>query len=422
MKRALSFFGKILLALTGIALPILALEVVIRLLGIAPPPVPNPNIWQSDPILGWKHQPNSGGIFYSSYNEYQTDVQINALRLRDDAALTGYDIPPEKLRVLVLADSFGEALQVPLKDTFFKQMQRHLTDAGIPAQTINTGVGSFGTDQELLMFRAEGVKYRPDVTLLFFFVRNDTANSFAPLEIARNGGSIQKSYFHLDENGSLVYPVPFDPDTAYANDAAKPKPLPPARLLPVSDRLFLHSALYRWLAPHLADIPPVLHALGPGGLLGGEARIRATTPDIPVPFFVYQTPMNAEWQSAWQLMDALIAELQSQVEASGSKFAVVIIPAKEQVYPQKWQQTLKINPAMQTLQWDMELPNKTLVEILKRHNIPYVDLLPKFRQAAQTSPAVPLYFVHDGHWTAAGHQLAGQSVYQFMIDSGLVKK
>ena len=422
MKRLFSFLGKILLALMGTILPILALEIVVRVLGMAPPPVPNPNIWQSDPILGWKHQPNSGGIFYSSYNEYQTDVQINALGLRDDPSLTDYDIPAGKLRLLVLADSFGEALQVPLADTFFKQTQQRLADAGIAAQTINTGVGSYGTDQELLMFRQEGVKFHPDVTLLFFFVRNDTANSYAPLEIARNGGSVQKSYFRLDENGSLVYPAPFDPATAYQTlGLEKPKPLPPAPMLPVSDWLFLHSALYRWLAPHLADVPAVLHALGPGGLLGGEARIRATTPDIPVPFFVYQTPMNADWQSAWQLMDALIAELQSQVMASGSKFGVVIIPAKEQVYPDKWEQTLRRNPAMQSLQWDMEQPNRQLADILHRHDIPYLDLLPVFRQAAQNSPDVPLYFVHDGHWTANGHHLAGKSVFQFLVDEGWAK-
>lgn len=417
MKRLFALLGKILLVLLGTALPILALELVVRMLGFAPPAIPNPNIWQSDPNLGWKHQPNSGGVFYSSYNEYQTDVRINTLGLRDDLSLTGYDIPPEKLRLLILADSFGEALQVPLEETFFKQAQRTLEENGVPVQTINTGVGSYGTDQELLMFRQEGVKYQPDVTLMFFFVRNDTANSYAPLEIARNGGSVQKSYFRLDDGGSLVYPAPFDPAMAYVNGVEKPKELPPAPMLPVADWFFLHSDLYRWLAPRLADIPPVLHALGPGGLLGGEARIRATTPDVPIPFFVYQTPMNDDWQLAWALMDALMGEAKRTVEASGSKFAVVIIPAKEQVYPDRWAQTLAKNPAMQALQWDMMLPNKMLTDILRRHDIPYVDLLPIFEQAAQSQPDEPLYFVHDGHWTSAGHALAGKSVAQFLLDS-----
>ncbi len=422
MKRVFSFLGKILLALAGTILPILALEIVVRILNIAPPPVPNPNIWQSDPSLGWKHQPNSGGIFYSSYNEYQTDVQINALGLRDDPSLTDYDIPAEKLRLLILADSFGEALQVPLEKTFFKQAQQHLAAAGIAAQTVNTGVGSYGTDQELLMFRQEGVKFHPDVTLLFFFVRNDTANSYAPLEVARNGGSVQKSYFRLDDDGTLVYPAPFDPDTAYQTlGLEKPNPLPPAPMLPVSDWLFLHSALYRWLAPRLADVPVILHTLGPGGLLGGEARIRATTPDIPIPFFVYQTPMNDDWQAAWQLTDALLAELQSQVTAAGSKFGVVIIPAKEQVYPDKWAQTLRRNPAMQSLQWDMAQPNRQLAAILNRYDIPYLDLLPLFQKTAQQHPDKPLYFVHDGHWTANGHYLAGEAVSKFLLDEGWVK-
>ncbi len=422
MKRLLSFLGKILLAMTGVLLPILVLEIVIRALGMAPPPVPNPNIWQSDSLLGWKHLPNSGGTFYSSFNEYQTDVEINALGLRDDESLTSYNLPAEKLKVLILADSFGEALQVPLEKTFFKQMEQHLTENGIPTQTINTGVGSYGTDQEATFFRLEGIKYRPDLTLLFFFVRNDTVNSYAPLEIARNGGSIQKSFYHLDENGKLVYPAPFDPDHAYASAAKKPNPLPPAPLLPAADWLFLHSDLYRWLTPYLADIPPLLNVLGPSGILGGEARIRAAHPAVPVPFYVYQTPLTNEWQSAWQLMEAIIVDLQAQVEANGSRFAVVIIPAKEQVYPAQWEKTLAANPALQTKTWDLTLPNQQLTTILTRHQIPYLDLLPIFRQMAQDSPETPLYFVHDGHWTENGHALAGEAVSQFLLDSGWTER
>ena len=423
MKQLFSFVGKILLATIGIALPILALEIIIRVLGMAPPPIPNPNIWQSDAVLGWTHLPNSGGTFYSSYNEYQTDVQINAVGMRDDLDLTAYQLPDDELSVMILADSFGESLQVPIEKTFFKNIQRKLTENGIPAQTLNTGVGSYGTDQEVTYFREEGHKFNPDLTLLFFFVRNDTVNSYAPLEIARNGGSIQKSFYHLDDAGSLVYPAPFDSETAYETyGVEKPKPLPHAPLARTADWLYLHSDLYRFSVPYLTDMPAVLHAVGASGILGGEARVRVAHPAVPVPFYVYQNPLTHEWQSAWALIDALIADLQSQVEANGSQLAVILIPAKEQVYPEQWSKILAANADMQNSSWDLEMPNRQMENILTKHKIPHLDLLPIFEQAAQNAPDTALYFVHDWHWSEAGHALAGESVFQFLMDENLAQK
>lgn len=419
MKKIYALLGNVLLVLLGLLLPLLAAEAAVRLLHLAPPPIPNPTIWDTDATLGWKHIPDSGGTFYSSFNEYTTAVKINALGLRDDETLNRYDAAQDKFKVMILADSFGESLQVPLEKTFFKGLQNRLTGAGLAAQSINTGVGSWGTDQEDTFFRVEGYKYQPDLTLLFFFANNDPANNYKPLEVARNGGSIQKNFYRLDETGQLVYPLPFDPDNAYQSDPEPPK-LPPAPLTAAADWLWLNSDLYRWATPYLCDIPPVLKALGPSGLLGGEGRIRATHPDVPVTFFVYQTPLTEEWQSAWQLTEAILADLRNQTEAQGSKFAVVLVPAKEQVYPAQWERTIAANPAMQAYTWDLTLPNRQLAEILDRQGITYLDLLPAFTAAANPSNSAPLYFRRDGHWTEAGHALAAEAVFDFVKAKKLV--
>jgi hypothetical protein len=420
MKKFGGILGRLVLIVLGLLLPILMLEIGVRLLRLAPPPVPNPNIWEFHPELGWWHIPDSGGIFYSSFNEYQTEVKINALRLREDKSLNSYDLAANKFKLMILADSFGEALQVPLEKTFFKRLQNLLTENGLDTQTINTGVGSWGIDQEATFFRLEGYKYQPNLTLLFFFTRNDALNSYGPLEIARNGGSIQKSFYRLDETGKLVYPPPFDPDHAYPSEEAKPKPLPPAPLLKTADWLWLHSHLYRWLAPYLRDIPPVLKTLGPSGLLGGEGRIRAAHPSVPVPFYVYQKPIGEEWQNAWALTEAILADLRRQVEANGGHLAVIITPAKEQVYPEQWAKTLATNPSMQNSNWDLTLPNRQLTQILTRQEIIYLDLLPAFQEAASQPESVPLYFTHDGHWTETGHNLTAQAIFEFLVAENLV--
>ena len=418
MKGISIVLGRMGLIVGGLLAPLVLLEIIARSLGLAPPPIPNPTIWDFHPELGWRHIPNSGGIFYSSFNEYEAEVKINSLGLRDEDQLTSYDIP-DRFKVLILADSFAEALQVPLEKTFYKQLQTKLTGHGLATQTINAGVGSWGTDQEATYYRLEGYKFEPDLTLLFFFTCNDTVNNYAPLEIARNGGNIQKSFYRLDEMGRLITPPPFDPDRAYEGQEP-PKPLPPAPWLKTADWLWLHSHLYRWLAPYLRDAPGIVKRLGPSGILGGEGRIRATHPAIPVPFYVYQTPMTTEWEEGWELTEAILVNLRDQILEDGGKFAVVVIPAREQVYPEEWEQIVAGSPAMQSLSWDLALPNHSLAEILTRQQISYLDLLPAFSVAANQPKARRLYFSHDGHWTEAGHALAAETIFTFLQEENLV--
>ncbi|MEM7032851.1 MAG: hypothetical protein AAF629_25100 [Chloroflexota bacterium] len=411
------FVVRIALVIFGVLFPLIILELTVRVLGLAPPAIPNPAIWDFHPELGWWHIPNSGGTFYSSFNEFEVDVQINSLGLRDDVhldeAYLKSDTFENQYRILILADSFAEALQVPLEETFYKQLQNNLIEAGQATQTINAGVGSWGTDQEALFYRLAGGRFKPDLTLLFFFTRNDVVNNYGPLEIARNGGSIQKNFFRFDEAGGLVYPEPFDPDRAY-DQAEKPPPLPPAAWVTTADWLWLNSALYRWATPYLRDIPPVVRTLGPSGILGGEGRIRATHPAIPVPFFTYQTPLSPDWEIAWDLTEAILSDLRNQVEADGGQFAVVIIPAREQVYTDEWTRTVAASAEMSNLTWDIELPNSQLHTRLARQDILYLDLLSTFREAATQNPSTRLYFRHDGHWTEAGHHLASETIFDFI--------
>jgi hypothetical protein len=416
VRAIAAILGRIGLIVAGLLIPFVILEIVARAFGLAPPPIPDPTIWDFHPQLGWWHIPNSGGVFYSSFNEYETEVRINGLGLRDDESLDSYDIP-DRFKLLVLADSFGEALQVPLEKTFYKQLQAKLTENGPSSQTINAGVGSWGTDQEATYYAIEGHKFNPDLTLLFFFTRNDTVNSYAPLEIARNGGHIQKSFYTLDETGNLIPPEPFDPDAAYDN-IDPPDPLPPAPCLETADWLWLHSHLYRWLAPYLRDTPTIVKWLGPSGLLGGEGRIRATHPAIPVPFYVYQTPLRPEWERGWNLIEAILSNLRDHIEEDGGKFAVVIIPAREQVYPAEWEHIVANNSVMRPLNWNLELPNQILGQILTRQQIPYLDLLPPFRAVTNDR----LYFTHDGHWTEAGHTLAAEAIFTFLYEENLVEQ
>lgn len=420
MKTLSKFLGRLGLVAVGLLAPLLALEMGVRLAHLAPPPEPNPAIWAPHPLLGWWHIPNSGGLFHSDYNEFETEVRINARGLRDREI--GYDNPDQAFRVLSLADSFGEALQVNLADTYHKQLETLLAGSlGRPVQVLNAGVGGWGTDQEAIFYVAEGFRYEPDVVLLAFFIRNDVVNNYGPLEIARNGGSQQKQFFSLSPEGELI-PPPVQDNPQVQTSAAAAGSRQPGEgeitsrppLLPLADVLWQSSALYRFILPYLRDMPPLVRELGPSGILGGEGVIRAGHPVTPVPFYIYQTPPEARFEAAWSLTEAILRRLRDEVEKRGATLVVVIVAAPEQVYPARWEQTLAGNPEMAGLTWDLEAPNRRLAGFLAAENIPYLDLLPVFRQAAGQPDSLPLHLRRDQHWTAAGHRLAAEAIHDFL--------
>jgi hypothetical protein len=324
---------------------------------------------------------------------------------------------------LSLADSFGEALQVNLDQTYHKQLEGLLADSlGRPVEVINAGVGGWGTDQEAIFYVAEGFRYQPEVVLLAFFVRNDMVNNYGPLELASVAGSQQKEFFSLSPEGKLIPPAVREKAKSEAkaenmllSAQAQPSPQPNngPLLLPLADGLWGWSALYRLLVPYLRDIPPVVQQVGPSGILGGEGVVRAGHPTTPVHFFVYQSPPEAQFEAAWALTEAIIKRLHDEVESRGARLAVVIIGAPEQVYPAEGARLLA-NPGLQGVTIDFDLPNRRLNDFLTAENIPHLDLLPVFRQAAADPETPRLHFRHDGHWTVAGHRLAAEAIYEFL--------
>jgi SGNH hydrolase-like domain, acetyltransferase AlgX len=404
-----ALLSRFLLIVLGILIPLLLLEGAIRMLDIAPPASVRPPLWAPHPYLGWFHVPNRGGVFYSEYGEFRADVHINARGLRDREI--GYDNTDGAYRILVLGDSFAEALQVPLEATFIKQLEQQLSRPDRPVEVINGGVGGWGTDQEAIFYAIEGFRYQPDVVLLCFFPHNDVLNNYQPLEVGRIG-EIQKPFFHL-ENGQLVAPtLPFEPPPSRA---ATPTPW-----LPVGEWLNGHLALYRLVTPYAREVPFLVQTLGPTGLLGGMAVSIASDAQPALSYEVYRTTPTAAWQEAWQLTDAIIQRLDSEVRSHGGQLATVIIGTPEQVYPARWSAALSRYPALRGQDVQMDVPNRRLAGILDQANIPYLDLLPVFRAEASLSSSPPLYYRHDGHWTPIGHMLAARSIAAFLDQAGLL--
>jgi hypothetical protein len=177
--------------LVGIAL----FEVGVRALGIDYNLSPN---WRYHPILGWSQVP--GASYDVVVQGRPVHVSFNALGFRDqDHQLAK---PPGVKRIVVIGDSFCEAVQVNVEETFWKTLERLLnqrdSSAGNPTrwEVINLGVGDFGTAQEYIALRDYGLAFHPDVVIQEIFPLNDICNNSIGLYgLCRSHNDRYRPYF-----------------------------------------------------------------------------------------------------------------------------------------------------------------------------------------------------------------------------------
>ena len=423
MRRIVSV---LLLILFYLGLSAVIAEIGVRLAHAAPPAAANGWFWRApDPVTGWSHIPAASGRSFNPFYEYDAQVTFNSRGIRGPESL-GYAKPEAVYRVLLLGDSFMEAVQVNDDETLGEQLAALLqTEMGRPVEVINAGVSGFGTDQELLWLREEGVKYAPDLVLLAVYPHNDFMNNAEVLESANQGG-INKPFFSLVDGKLQLHYYPFDPATVPAVtspfvEKALPD-TPPGPLTPVAEWLHDHSAFYRYFDPHIRIAAPRLAAwLARTGLLspGQESKLVAQPQGyVPLTYRIYQNPPGPEWQASVRVTTALFGEIRQTAESLGVPAAALVIPSPESVYPARWQQILTQFPAMQSDAWDLQQPERLAMTSLAAAGVPALSLAESFAQNAATAPL--LYFVEEGHWTSDGHRLGARAGVNFLGESGLI--
>lgn len=130
--------------------------------------------WRYDPRYGWSHIPGAHGVFTADDGK-ATSVIINTKGFRgpeSDYARAGIG-----RRILLLGDSMAWGFGVDYDETFGALVERMVPDT----QVINLAVSGYSTDQELLVYRDEGYKYRPDLVVIVV-AANDPASNARTLE------------------------------------------------------------------------------------------------------------------------------------------------------------------------------------------------------------------------------------------------
>ncbi len=325
-------------------------------------------ITEHHPRFGWALIPNSETRHYSS--EFDTRVSINGQGLRHDRDIP-YGRPVGKRRILLLGDSNTFGHGVNIEERFGEKIEKRLRDV----EVVNMAVYGTGTDQQLLLYLDEGVKYAADLVILCYGIDNIERNA-TKARLTSNRW-VGKPSFEL-RDGELILtnvPVPSEVDAREKIEVKRKWEKRPSAGVPIPFKRTLrkHSSLYKLVRTGI-----------PRGLLD-------TLRTIPMEFPEYE-PSRKEWK----LTEALFKEFAYAARENGSRFLLIILSASEYHYEIE----------------EDTLPQRLIREMGEREGIAVLDLLPGLKKAYRQGAV--LSFALDQHWTPEGHTFAAQVITDYL--------
>jgi hypothetical protein len=280
--------------------------------------------------------------------QYEMDLVINSKGLRDREF--PYAKPPGTRRILCLGGSFTAGYGVRAEETFAKVLEQLLNadeDESEKWEVLNGGVGSTGTAHQLAFFQTEGRKYSPDFVLVCFSQATDFWDNIV-------------SGLYSLEDGELV-----------KHDAHRT----PSRRI---------QKLAAWI-PGYATFFAKSHLLNFVKIRISRYHYRDLAERIQIP------DQSAVEQSEEELTRRLLLALRDACRDIDCRLVVTAIPL-----PNTWG-------------WYDETVD--LMEYMRDHDIPFVDLSPGFREAADRG--IQIVYPKDLHWTREGHELTGNALCEF---------
>jgi len=366
VRRARAWVVAGLLVVGATAVALVLAEVGLRLL--YPQPL---GVWLQDRDGLAGHWP--GLVTYLP--QFGLSVSFNSAGMRDRAH--SMEKGDGVFRVLVLGDSFMEALQVPFESSFPSLLERGLASrVGRRIEVVNASVSGWGTDDELKYLTTHGRKLRPDLILVAMTLHNDISDNL-------------RERFHTMRNGALVEK-------------------------PGENLSFLQYKVIQlkgFLASRSHAYQLVLRARR-----SREVRVEASQLNVHV-VDLFREPTNARISRGLELTSLLLQQMASIAAADGSRLVLALLPLVVQLSDERFANLAEAAAgSMHGLQ--RERPQSLISHMGRRLGIDVIDLLPAFKESVHAGES--LYLERDGHWNEAGHRLAVSIVISELLRRGLV--
>ena len=304
------------------------------------------------------------------------DVRTNDLGFRDEPRTRTK--PKDVFRVVVVGDSFMEALQVAHSDSLPHLLEKLLGEhSSRSIEVLNAGVSGWGTDDQLTWLRREGFGLEPDLVLIARTLHNDVSDN------------VELRHHELIDGVPHPRPRVEMPVLEYAD-------------LEIKGWLAGHSYLYRFLT---------------NALHGRELKARADGLNRHVDELIRRQP-SEEIEHGWQWTDMYLDAIVHEGRAIGVQTAVFLIPLAVQLSDSAFDEFVA-RRALGLDEVDPEKPQSRMANWGREADVDVIDLLEAFRDRTASSPGI-LYLPSDGHWNAAGHELAAGVVAERLLRRGLV--
>jgi hypothetical protein len=289
-------------------------------------------------------------------SQQRIELRINSLGYRNPeiGAKT-------KERILFLGDSitFGDYLQE--QDTFVRLVENIAGQQGKDWETINTGVGAIGLQDELSILQETGLSVEPDVVVLDFYLNDFQASPSI---------YIPKLPPVLDQSWFLYYTV-----TIFKTRLAW-------RM-----QYLLHpdTNIAQWQKTFERQFP---------GTAGDVKRNRAAFHALIAQNF---RDWGGAWSpDAWQAMSPFLHTFKQLADEHHFQPVIVAFPVRPQV----------------EAEFLDDYPQRQLATISRDLGVPLLDLLPVFREADRTSTQ-PLFY-DLCHHTPFGSKLIAEHIVAFL--------
>ncbi|HAJ79849.1 MAG TPA: hypothetical protein DCO75_08760 [Fibrobacteres bacterium] len=347
----------------------LLFEIIFRLFNI------EPGIFsQPDPLLGVTLIP---GAKYQNNSEGFSKGTINSHGLRDKEH--SYSKPDNTFRIVILGDSFTEALQVDIDSAYHQHLSRLLNLTNTKKyEIIAMGRSGMGTLEELLWYQREGRKYHPDIVVCAFYIGNDFRDNSRRLSNVHKR-TILKPF--LNQDGSI-------------------------------DNSFIKTREYRFrktITPILRFSRFFTFIMRKIELIQQSKKKQNSIPEFPLDLYILKKNYDIVWQQALETTAQILRTFNTEVQKDSAKFIVIGIPDSYQINGATPLSQYSSSP----IDIDLNKPDSVLSDIATVNGFQYIPLFDCFKTAFEKTGIYYYGFgkmLGTGHWNEHGHALAAQCI------------